>query len=122
MTAHAKQNRSMIQLQPREFTTYLTDVVGFEAPQELGSAPPLRRRLLLFRRPLAEGTDSAVDLSNPEVCSAEAVQARSYGSSSAAADPVRPRDGEKVQEANAEERREHDDGTHVGIGADISIQ
>lgn len=43
--------RSGIELKPDEFAIYLVHVVGFCEPEALGSCPPLKRQMLLFRRP-----------------------------------------------------------------------
>jgi len=51
LTPHGKQNKGSLILKPDEFTTYLVHVVGFCQPESLGSCPPLKRPLLLFRRP-----------------------------------------------------------------------
>lgn len=60
LTQQAKQNKSLLQLKPQEFTTYLVQVVGFAMPEVVGTCPPLKRPLLLFRRPVdGQGTPGA---------------------------------------------------------------
>jgi len=54
LTAHMKETRSSINFRPQDFPTYLEQVVGFDAPVTLNGSPcaaPLKRPLLLIRRP-----------------------------------------------------------------------
>lgn len=51
LTPHMRQNKTLLRLQPQEFTTYLVHVIGFSPPETVAGDPPLKRPLLLFRRP-----------------------------------------------------------------------
>eukprot|EP00403_Amphidinium_massartii_P001070 CAMPEP_0178375628 /NCGR_PEP_ID=MMETSP0689_2-20121128/2986_1 /TAXON_ID=160604 /ORGANISM="Amphidinium massartii, Strain CS-259" /LENGTH=567 /DNA_ID=CAMNT_0019995627 /DNA_START=148 /DNA_END=1846 /DNA_ORIENTATION=- len=50
-TEHSTKVLSEMLFTPEHFVPYLTHSVGFDQPRAVGMAPPLKRPLLLFRRP-----------------------------------------------------------------------
>jgi len=55
LTPEMRKMRSSLQMRPQDFTTYLVHSIGFAPPEAVGEVPPLKRRLLIFRRPAEIG-------------------------------------------------------------------
>lgn len=51
LSQQARQTYDSIKFRPQDFNSYLTNKLGFEAPEYVGRCPPLKRTLQLFRRP-----------------------------------------------------------------------
>jgi len=57
LSRRCRETRDAIELMPDEFGVYLVHVIGFCPAISIGTSPPLKRPMLLFRRPAAGEAD-----------------------------------------------------------------
>lgn len=70
LTPTARAMRWELKMRPDEFSVYLTSVIGFKQAGHVGSCPPLKRPLMLLRKPL-ESERAGISSMRPDATEGE---------------------------------------------------